>query len=329
MTSWTRPGFEALLSERGISNDDTVVLYGGNNNWFAAYAYWYFKLYGHDNVLLLDGGRKKWELDSRELATDVPPARRGPATRAQEQDASLRALRDEVDRRHRQAQPGRRPLARRVRRPAARPGAPAAGAGAARRAHPDRAQRPVVQGGERGRHLQVRRRAARAVRRRGRGLRQGHHRLLPDRRALGAHLVRAARAARPAQRQELRRLMDRVRLAGRRADRAGRRHDERTTAAERLRAGSRSTAARRGQARPSSRAASPRAACRRCHRLRPAARQRRRVRRRGARSARTAASASSPRPATWTLLVLAPGGVREERVVPAAIGTVTKVDVAV
>src|SRR5215211_5659853 len=46
--------FEKLLSERGISNNDTVVLYGGNNNWFAAYAYWYFKLYGHENVLLLD-----------------------------------------------------------------------------------------------------------------------------------------------------------------------------------------------------------------------------------------------------------------------------------
>ena len=67
-------GFEALLSERGISNDDTVVLYGGNNNWFAAYAYWYFKLYGHENIKLLDGGRKKWELDSREL-TDEPVSR--------------------------------------------------------------------------------------------------------------------------------------------------------------------------------------------------------------------------------------------------------------
>src|SRR5829696_4105465 len=54
--------FEALLSDRGVANDDTVVLYGGNNNWFAAYAYWYFKLYGHNDVRLLDGGRKKWEL---------------------------------------------------------------------------------------------------------------------------------------------------------------------------------------------------------------------------------------------------------------------------
>src|SRR5262247_3557826 len=65
-----RHGFEQLLSERGISNDDTVVLYGGNNNWFAAYAYWYFKLYGHRDVKLLDGGRKKWELDNRTLTAD-------------------------------------------------------------------------------------------------------------------------------------------------------------------------------------------------------------------------------------------------------------------
>jgi thiosulfate/3-mercaptopyruvate sulfurtransferase len=90
-----KTGFEALLSERGISNDDTVLLYGGNNNWFAAYAYWYFKLYGHDKVLLLDGGRKKWELDSRELSTDVPQRARTNYT-ASEQDSSLRALRDEV-----------------------------------------------------------------------------------------------------------------------------------------------------------------------------------------------------------------------------------------
>src|SRR4051812_38064796 len=62
--------FEKLLSERGVSNDDTVVLYGGNNNWFAAYAYWDFKLYGHSDVKLIDGGRKKWELDSRPLSEE-------------------------------------------------------------------------------------------------------------------------------------------------------------------------------------------------------------------------------------------------------------------
>ena len=87
--------FEALLSERGVSNDDTVVLYGGNNNWFAAYAYWYFKLYGHQDVKLLDGGRKKWELDSREL-TDELPTRAKTSYTAQEQDPSIRAFRDEV-----------------------------------------------------------------------------------------------------------------------------------------------------------------------------------------------------------------------------------------
>jgi thiosulfate/3-mercaptopyruvate sulfurtransferase len=90
-----RAGFEALLSQRGIANDDTVILYGGNNNWFAAYAYWYFKIYGHRDVRLLDGGRKKWELDSRELVTGIPH-RRPTSYRAQEQDRSIRAFRDDV-----------------------------------------------------------------------------------------------------------------------------------------------------------------------------------------------------------------------------------------
>jgi thiosulfate/3-mercaptopyruvate sulfurtransferase len=87
--------FEKLLSERGIANDDTVVLYGGNNNWFAAYAYWYFKLYGHQDVKLLDGGRKKWELDSRPLSEDAV-SRPAAQYRAGEQDTSIRAFRDEV-----------------------------------------------------------------------------------------------------------------------------------------------------------------------------------------------------------------------------------------
>src|ERR671938_1217339 len=78
--------FEALLSEKGIGNDDTVVLYGGKKNWFAAYAYWYFKLYGHERVKLLDGGRKKWELDSRELVSEVPER---PATQYQAKEPDL------------------------------------------------------------------------------------------------------------------------------------------------------------------------------------------------------------------------------------------------
>jgi thiosulfate/3-mercaptopyruvate sulfurtransferase len=86
---------EKLLSERGIGNDDTVVLYGGNNNWFAAYAYWYLKLYGHESVKLLDGGRKKWELDGRELSKDT--VERAPTTYvAADQDTSIRAFRDET-----------------------------------------------------------------------------------------------------------------------------------------------------------------------------------------------------------------------------------------
>ncbi|MFI1239554.1 sulfurtransferase [Nocardia salmonicida] len=87
--------FSDLLSARGISNDDTVVLYGGNNNWFAAYAYWYFKLYGHNDVKLLDGGRKKWELDGRPLSRDAVSR---PATqyKAAAPDLSIRAFRDEV-----------------------------------------------------------------------------------------------------------------------------------------------------------------------------------------------------------------------------------------
>jgi thiosulfate/3-mercaptopyruvate sulfurtransferase len=87
--------FSKLLSAKGISNDDTVVLYGGNNNWFAAYAYWQFKYYGHNDVKLLDGGRKKWELDGRELTKDVP-VRATTSYEAGAPDASIRAFRDEV-----------------------------------------------------------------------------------------------------------------------------------------------------------------------------------------------------------------------------------------
>ena len=87
--------FSKLLSERGIANDDTVILYGGNNNWFAAYAYWYFKLYGHKDVKLIDGGRKKWELDARPMSTDTVTRPRTRYT-AKSPDNSIRAFRDEV-----------------------------------------------------------------------------------------------------------------------------------------------------------------------------------------------------------------------------------------
>src|SRR5205807_3658889 len=64
--------FAALMDRLGIGNDTLVVLYGGNNNWFAAYAYWYFRYYGHGPVRLIDGGRKKWELEKREMTTAAP-----------------------------------------------------------------------------------------------------------------------------------------------------------------------------------------------------------------------------------------------------------------
>ena len=90
-----KAGFEKLLSSKGIGNEDTVILYGGNNNWFAAYAYWYFKLYGHEAVKLVDGGRKKWELDGRPLTSELPD-RVETSYVAKDQDLKIRAFRDEV-----------------------------------------------------------------------------------------------------------------------------------------------------------------------------------------------------------------------------------------
>ena len=88
-------GLQDLLRAAGVNSDTTVVLYGGNNNWFAAYAYWIAKLRGYGNVKLLDGGRKKWELEGRELVTDVPSYAAGDVS-VSGGDDSIRALRDEV-----------------------------------------------------------------------------------------------------------------------------------------------------------------------------------------------------------------------------------------
>src|SRR6266700_853167 len=76
--------------ERGISNDTTVVLYGDKNNWFAAYAYWYLKIYGHEDVRILDGGRQKWIDEGRDLTTDVPKPKAGSYS-ASDRDESIRA----------------------------------------------------------------------------------------------------------------------------------------------------------------------------------------------------------------------------------------------
>ena len=64
--------FEALMARSGIGNNTTVVLYGDNNNWFAAWAFWQLKVYGHDDVRIMDGGRKKWLAEGRDLVTDKP-----------------------------------------------------------------------------------------------------------------------------------------------------------------------------------------------------------------------------------------------------------------
>jgi thiosulfate/3-mercaptopyruvate sulfurtransferase len=90
-----QPQFEALMGSRGIGDDTTVVLYGDKNNWFAAYAYWYLKVYGHRDVRLLDGGRQKWIDEGRQLSTDAPSVSPSSYT-ASPRDESIRVRRDAV-----------------------------------------------------------------------------------------------------------------------------------------------------------------------------------------------------------------------------------------
>jgi thiosulfate/3-mercaptopyruvate sulfurtransferase len=90
-----KAALEELLGKSGISNDTTIVLYGDNNNWFAAYAFWQLKYYGHKDVRLVNGGRKKWIEEKRPLTTDVP--KHAPtAYRATGPDESIRARKEEV-----------------------------------------------------------------------------------------------------------------------------------------------------------------------------------------------------------------------------------------
>ena len=88
-------GLAKLLGDKGISSDQTLILYSGNNNWFATYAYWLFKYRGIENVKLLNGGRKKWELESRELTQDLPDRQQATFQIGQERP-ELRIFRDEV-----------------------------------------------------------------------------------------------------------------------------------------------------------------------------------------------------------------------------------------
>src|SRR5438270_10719816 len=89
-------GLNALLQKAGVGPDTTVVLYGGNNNWFASYGYWLLRYLGFDNVKLLNGGRKKWELESRELVADAPSLKATDFKAKGKVRDELRALRDEV-----------------------------------------------------------------------------------------------------------------------------------------------------------------------------------------------------------------------------------------
>jgi thiosulfate/3-mercaptopyruvate sulfurtransferase len=91
----TKEGLEQLLSEAGVSNDDTVVLYGDNNNWFAAYAFWLLELYGHKDIKLMDGGRKKWVDENRPTTKDAPSPKK-TSYKAQAPNLALRAKRDQV-----------------------------------------------------------------------------------------------------------------------------------------------------------------------------------------------------------------------------------------
>ena len=90
-----KAGFEALAARNGIANDTTVIVYGDRNNWYATYTFWLFKLYGHKDIRVLNGGRAKWEAEGREWSKAVPSY---PATTytATEPDTSIRAFRDEV-----------------------------------------------------------------------------------------------------------------------------------------------------------------------------------------------------------------------------------------
>ena len=219
-------GFAALLGRKGISRDTTVVIYGDKNNWWAAYALWVFTLFGHEDVRLLDGGRAKWDRRGPRRTRPTCPTprrRRLPGRRARRQRASAptrttcsrTSASPLIDVRSPEEYVGERTTA---------PAYPEEGA--LRAGHIPTAQNvPWAQGGRRGRHAsRPRDELERDLPRRGRPEgRRRRHRLLPHRRALEPHLVRAHPPARLRERAQLRRLVDRVGQRGARADRQGRR----------------------------------------------------------------------------------------------------------
>ena len=177
----TKEDLGELLSQSGIGPDTTIVLYGDNNNWFAAWAYWQLKLFGLRDVRILNGGRKYWLDNGLPVTTDVP-SYQPTGIQLGDPDFSLRAFRDDVLPRL-----GDSTLALvDVRSPAEFNGEVIAPPGmsetAQRAGHiPGAALDPVGPDRPRGRHLQEPRGARRALRGQGHHGRQGHHRLLPDR----------------------------------------------------------------------------------------------------------------------------------------------------
>ncbi|MEZ4561374.1 MAG: rhodanese-like domain-containing protein [Thermomicrobiales bacterium] len=153
-----KAGFEALLSRHGIGNDTTVVFYGDRNNWYATYAYWLFRYFGHTDARVMNGGRARWEAEGRPMTREVPSYPAVPYA-AQEPDERIRAFRDDV---LAQVKAGARrwsmcgpPASHR--RSAAHGRLPAGGR-TARRPREGRAEHPVVPGRQRGRHFQEPRR---------------------------------------------------------------------------------------------------------------------------------------------------------------------------
>jgi thiosulfate/3-mercaptopyruvate sulfurtransferase len=185
-----KDGFEALMRRAGIANETTVVFYGDRNNWYATYTFWLFKLYGHEDCRVMDGGRAKWEAEGRPMTREMPSFPPTAYT-AQEADLSIRAFRDDVLAVVRAGDPKLVD----VRSPQEYTGEvihmvnyPQEGRSAA--ATSSAPATSLGQGGQRGRHLQAGRRAARPLRGGGDHPGRADDRLLPDRRALQPHLVR-------------------------------------------------------------------------------------------------------------------------------------------
>ena len=209
---------EELLGASGIDNDTTIVLYGDNNNWFAAWAFWQLKLYGHQDVRIMDGGRKKWLAEGKELSTDAPkPPKK--TYKAKDPDHSLRAFLPEVQ----EAVEAEEGVARRRAQPGGIHGrdsraARTSGNLPARRPHSGREEHAVGEAGERRRHVQERRRRSRRC--------TTASGVTGDKPVIAycrigersSHtLVRAEVSARLQEREELRRLVDRMGQPRRRA----------------------------------------------------------------------------------------------------------------